>query len=868
MSQLPTGTVTFLFTDIEGSTRLLQELGPDRFQQLQTDHDATMRAAIAEGGGAVVRIEGDAFFAAFPTPAGAVRAAVSAQRGLDGMPVRVRMGLHTGDGRLGGSDYLGIDVHRAARIAGAGHGGQVLLSGATGSLVERDLPDGVTLRDLGLHRLKDIDHPEHLFDLAIEGHPSDFPAPATLDVRPTNLPRQLTSFVGRRDEIATTVKLLSDHRLVTLTGPGGTGKTRLALEVAAELLPSFPDGAFLVDLAPVSDPERVSPAIAKAVRMTEDPGRDLVDTLVERLATKDLLLVLDNFEHLLPAASLVDEVLRHASEVRALVTSRSPLGLYGEQELPVPPLAAPDDGTAPDLDALSEIEAVALFVDRARATRPDFDLTEDNAAAVAEICARLDGLPLAIELAASRVGVLPPEALRSRLRHGLDLPAARAANVPPRQRTLRATIAWSEGLLAEPARRLFARLSPFAGGADLEAVTAVANPEAELGMDTLDGVTTLVDHSLVRRAASENGEPRFGMLETIREYAAERLEAAGEAGAIRRRHADHFFAVVATAEALLTPDDQVEWLDRLDRDHDNLLSALDWAAGAGEVDRALAAAASLWRYWQLRGHFATGRMWLDRLLAVPGAPSSARARAHGAAGSLDYWMQDLPNTERHYGKALAMFEELGDHRGIAEAKYNLAWVPYIRGSGYQEALGSLREAAELFDELGDEESATRARGDISYFLMLAGDHGAALPLIEEAVARLRGGGDLFGLVDNLVRLAETHRALGDQAAAREATLEALDVLERGNISGGIGAVLQLMAAAEERQGRHERALRLHGAAEAMAEELGVAQLPPLAEDPVAPARAAIGDEAADRALAQGRAMSVDEALAYARSTDG
>ncbi|HEX5947979.1 MAG TPA: AAA family ATPase, partial [Actinomycetota bacterium] len=835
MAKLPTGTVTFLFTDIEGSTGLLQELGPDRYQRLQDEHDAIVRAAIAEGDGTVVRTEGDAFFAAFPTPAGALRAAVGAQRGLAAAQVRVRMGLHTGEGRLGGGDYVGLDVHRAARIAAAGHGGQILLSAATRSLVEHDLPAGVAVRDLGPHHLKDIEHPERLFDLVVEGLPSDFPPPAARDARPNNLPERLTSFVGRRKEIDETIRLLSEHRLVTLTGPGGTGKTRLALEVAATLLSSFDDGAFLVDLAPLTEPNQVCPAICEALGVHEEAGRDLVEMLVDRLAGRSMLLLLDNFEHLLAEAPLVGDVLARVPEPKFLVTSRTPLGLYGEQEQPVPPLTVPEDRTGPDLDALVRYEAVALFVDRARAASPGFALTAENASAVADICARLDGLPLALELAASRIKVLTPDAIRSHLEGGLDLLAARATNVPERQRTLRATIAWSESLLDEPERRMFARLSVFAGGADLDAVAAVADER----MDVLERLTTLVDHSLVVRIDAD--EPRFGMLETIREFARERLEAAGTLDATRRRHAEHFLGLAEAAEPYLTSDDQVPWLDRLDRDHENVQAALGWAMEAGQIDRALGAAASLWRFWLLRAHITLGRAWLERLLAIPGGPSSDRARAHNAAGSLAYWLQDVPDTERHYGSALEMFEGLGDRRGIAEAKYNLAWVPYVRGSGYEEALVSLREAAEVFEQLGDEESAARARGDISYFMMLAGDHTSALPLLEQSVDRARNGGDVFSLVDNLVRLAETHRAMGDHGAARAACLEALEVLERGSISGGIAAVLQLMAASEEAEGRHERAMRLHGAAEAMAEELGAAQLPPLAEDPVGPAREAMGD---------------------------
>jgi predicted ATPase/class 3 adenylate cyclase len=869
--ELPTGTVTFLFTDIEGSTRLLQELGPDRFQGVQADHDAIVRAAIAEGAGVVVRTEGDAFVAAFSTAAEALRAAVSAQRRLDGTQVRVRMGLHTGQGRLGGTDYVGIDVHRAARVAAAAHGGQILLSETTKSLVDRDLPDGAAIRDLGLHRLKDIDQAEHLFDVVIEGHPSEFPPPVTLDARPNNLPRRLTSFVGRRQEIRTTAQLLSDHRLVTLTGAGGTGKTRLALEVSEELLPSFADGAFFVDLTPLSDPGQVCPAICEAVGIKEEPGSDLVDTLVERLSRRQLLLILDNFEHLLEEAPLVDRVLAGAPNVRALVTSRAPLGLYGEQELPVPPLAAPIDGASSDLESLSRIEAVALFVDRARASRPDFALTEANGAAVAETCTRLDGLPLAIELAASRIKVLSPDAILSRLRHSLDVLAAGARNIPERQRTLRGAIEWSYGLLDEPERRLFARLSVFVGGADLEAAETVANPDRELGHDLFDGLVSLVDNSLVRQTETEAGEPRFGMLETIREYARERCDLEWDGEATRRRHANHFLALAEASEPHLTGQDQVTWLDRLDRDHENIQTALRWAMDEGEADRGMRAAASVWRFWHLRGHVATGLAWLERLLGSPGGRTADRAKAEDAAGSLSYWRSNVPETERHYREALAIYRELGDRHGIARATYDLAFVPLLRGSGLEEGERLLSDAIALYQELGDADGVAKAKGDMGLILMLRGDYLGALPVLEDFLSLARRRGDSFSLSDGLIRVADAHRGLGDLDRARRGYLQALDVTERANTPGGVAAVLQLMASVDADRGDHQRAMRLYGAGMAIAESIGdtdVIVAPYEFADPVGDARKTIGDEATDRALAEGRAMSVEEALAYARSADG
>jgi predicted ATPase/class 3 adenylate cyclase len=869
MAELPTGTVTFLFTDIEGSTRLLQELGPDRYQRIQDDHGRILRAAIAEGGGTEIRTEGDAFFAVFRSPAGALRTAIRAQRDLAETPLRVRIGLHSGEGRLGGDDYVGIDVNRAARIAAAGHGGQVLLSDATRGLVEHDLPDGVRLRDLDEHRLKDIAHPERLFDLVIDGLLSDYPPLRTRDARPTNLPGRLTSFVGRREEMAETVRLLSDNRLVTLTGPGGTGKTRLALEVAAELLPSFSDGAFFVDLAPLADPGQVCPAICEAVGVREEPGSDLIDTLVNRLTGKTLLLVLDNFEHLLEEASLVGRVLERVPDVRVLVTSRIPLGLYGEQEQPVLPLTTPDDGAGPDVEALVRYEAVALFVDRARAARPAFTLTAENGSTVAGICARLDGLPLAIELAARRIKVLTPEAILARLGRSLDMLTASAPNLPERQRTLRATISWSESLLEEAERRLFARLSVFAGGIDVDAADAVANPGGDLGIDTLDGLSSLIDKSLLLRTGPGGAEPRFGMLETIREYASLRLEEAWDHEPTRRRHAEHFLALADASEPHLTGDDQTAWLDRLDREHENLQAALRWSADAAEIDRGLSAAASVWRFWHLRGHLAIGRAWLERPLAEPGERTAARAKAHGAAGGLAYWNADYDATEHHYEESLAIYRELDDLQGIAEAVYNLAFVPIARGTELGRAIELLDEARARYQRLGDERGVSKATADTAYVLMMQGDYRSAVPVLKEASVRSRRLGDRFRLTDDLTSLGQAHRLLGQHREARAAFLESLDLFEESGITGGVGAVLLMMSALESDLGRHERAMRVFGAAEVIREagEAGFPTAAVMMGDPVGAARAAIGNEAVDREVAEGRAMSLDEALAYARSTD-
>ena len=873
MRDLPTGTVTFLFTDIEGSTKLLQDLG-ESYPAVQNDHASIMRGAIAKGGGTAIRTEGDSFFAVFPTPKGAVEAAIAAQRQLaahtwaHGKPLRVRMGLHTGEGRLGGDDYLGIDVNRAARIAAAGHGGQVVISDATRALVEHALPEGVAARDLGAHRLKDIAHPERLHDLVIEGLSSDFPPLKSLDARPSNLPVQLTSFVGRRQEIDAVSELLRQAPLVTLTGPGGSGKTRLSLEVAQGTLDEFPEGAFFVDLSSITDPELVSSAITRALDVRGDPGVSPVEMLVNHLSAQRVLLVLDNFEQVTEAAGIVEGILRGAPEVRILVTSRIPLHVSGEHEFHVQPLRLPDPADLPDAESLSQFDAVVLFIQRARAVKDDFTVTNQNAPAVAEICARLDGLPLAIELAASRAKLLTPESILARLENRLPLLTSPTRNVPERQRTLRGTIDWSYELLEEPERRLLPRLSVFAGGCTFDGAEAVCNPDAELGIDTLDGLTSLVDKSLARQTETPGGEPRVGMLETIREYASERLEAAGESEEISGRHARYFLGLAEAAEPHLLSQDQGTWLDLCDRENDNIRAALQWCIDAGEVETGLRIGAALWRFWQQRGHLREGRRWVDRLLDLPGAKDRTAfvARAHSAAGGLAYWDTDFAETRRHYDEALEIFRELGDKFGVERALFDLSFAYMVEGDLDRHGR-LLEESLGLARELDDQEGALSAIDALGFLHLLVGRPRQALPLAEEAVSLAKRLGSAFHLIEATATLGQAYKQLGEPDRATRHYREAIAMhRDAGNLAMTTYMVLALSSVEVDR-GRYVRAMRLFGAAEAMREEF--ATMPPalttVIGDPVGAARAAIGEDAVEEAVAEGKAMDPGEAVAYALS---
>jgi predicted ATPase/class 3 adenylate cyclase len=875
MPELPTGTVTFLFTDIEGSTRLLQELGHQSYRQVQDDHGKILRRAIAAGDGVEIRTEGDSFFAVFLTPEQALHAAAAGQRALAGhdwprgVVLRVRMGLHTGVGELdvGGADYVGIDVNRAARIAAAGHGGQVLLSHATRALVEHDLPDGVILRDLGQHRLKDIDYPEHLHDLIIDGLGSNFPALRTLDVHPTNLPARRTSFVGREKEIAEINELLEKTRLLTLTGPGGTGKTRLALRVAGARLARFSDGVFLVDLSATTDPMLVSAQIASALRIREMPGRDVTDTLTDYLRDKELLLVIDNFEQLLEATPVVTRVLSTGPGVKVLATSRVPLRISGEQEYHVSPLPLPRSNHSVDPDRLANYDSVQLFMERATAVRPDFQITDENAAAIAEISARVDGLPLALELAASRVKVMSPTELAARLEKRLSLLTGGARDLPARQRTLRGAIQWSHDLLDTDERRLFARLAVFSGGWSLEAAEVLCGPGLEL--DIVDGLASLVDGSLVVRSDDSEGSIRFEMLETIREYALEALTASTEEATIRRRHAEFFRAKAEESESHLLGEGRRRWVKFLQREHDNLRAAMDWAEEKGETATGLRIATALWRFWQQSGHLAEGRARLEKLLARPAAMARdpIRARALGALGSIAYWQHDYETTRQAYEEAVDIARELGDPPLLSHALYDLAFLPSVLEGDFDRTEKTLKESLRLADP--DDRTFAGLIWTALGLMAIVHDQrrlAERMEPIQKALTIHRELGERLMVASNLVSLAGLEFSTSNFDAARRNVREAAEIAAEADSPIVFATVLTPLAIMANLDGLHRRAARLLGALQMMNEHAG-GSAPEVSNvafgDPEADARAALGEEEFQRAWAKGYFSTVDEEVAFA-----
>lgn len=871
MGELTGGTVTFLFTDIEGSTRLLRALGDGYAAVLLRQRELIVAAASAHGGHAF-GTEGDAVFLAFHDAPSALAAAADAQRALDVEPwpvedpVRVRMGIHTGEAAiLGGDDYVGIALHETARVAAAGHGGQVLVSATAAALASGMLPGGLGLRDLGDHRLKDFAEPQRLAQLTGPGLPERFPTLRSLEGRPSNLPVQLTSFVGR-EQLAEASALLARSRLLSLTGPGGTGKTRLALQVADRAIEDHADGAWFVPLETVTDPDQVPAEILAALSVATAGRTAPLDRLLEHLRPRQLLLVLDNLEQIPGLGPLVARLLREAPGLRVIATSRIPLHISGEQELPVPPLTVPE---TEDVGAMAASEAVRLFTERAMAVRPGFVLDPATVPVVARIVRRLDGLPLAIELAAARVRTLSPEAIDTRLDGVLGLLTGGARDLPARQQTLRGAIGWSHDLLEAPERCLFRRLGAFAGTADLAGVEAVCGDASELGVDPLDGLESLADKSLVR--ALPGHEPRFTMLVTIRAYARECLDASGEAHLIDDRHLAAFLAFAEEAADHLTGPDGRAWLDHVELEHDNLRAALDHAIGAGEPERAMRLATALWRFWQIRGLLHEADRWFERVLAIPGAedvPARVRAEALGAAGSVAYWRDDHPGMHRRWSAAVTEAERSGDPRTLADALFNLGFAPMperpANVSMFAQGLEQFLAALAIYREIDDRRGLGRAAWAVGLGDLYRGEAADARAHAAEALVLAREAGDRFyeawtlwnlGLLD---LIAKDHEA----AAPRlRAALDAFDVM-----GDHTGPVLVLMGIALVARARGDEAThwRLRGAVERMRQRTGadlVRQVIPLLAWRYDDAPA---DAGASAAWEDGLAMDAPEAIALGR----
>lgn len=867
MSSLPTGTVTFLFTDIEGSTRLLQRLGGSG-RDVFAAHNAIMREAIEGSGGIVVRTEGDSFFAAFAAAPAAVTAAVAAQRRLAAAPwpedgrVLVRMGIHSGEGVLGGDDYIGLDVHRAARIAASAHGGQIVVSQATRALAA-DAP-GAAYRDLGEHRFKDLLHPERVYQVTAEGLEDEFPALSSLSAVPNNLPLELTSFVGR-PEVAAAGALLDGHRLVTLTGPGGTGKTRLALQIAAERSDRY-EGVFFVPLDMVAEPSMVAVTIASAIGLSHT-AEDPVVRLGAYLKDRAFLLVLDNFEQVLAASPQVATLLMASPKLNVIVTSRAGLRIAGEQEFPVPPLAVPNGKR--DVETLRTIGSVALFVERAMASRPEFALDAGNAHAVAEITRRLDGLPLAIELAAARVKLLPPQTMLERLGGTLDLLESNRRDLPDRQRTLRGAIAWSYDLLDEEERRLVRLLSVFRGGATLAMIEEVCGRVSGASSGLLGTLESLVEHSLVR-PDEQAGEARFAMLETIRGFAWEALQATAECSAIQDAHLDAFVELAERVSPHLTTAGQLRALAELDAERDNLRAALGFAVTSRRAVQAHRLAATMWRYWHMRGLIPEGREGVDAALALDPDDPALRAKTFEAAGGLAYWANDMPGALVLYRNALREAEAADDPHLRGFAHYNLAFPSMMSDPPHMNVAAGIEQldaAESLFAATGDQIGMASVAWGRSMVAMGQGDLPAVVELGLKAKEMFAAAGDTFMAAWSNHNAGLGYIRLGDLEHAVPIADDSLDEFEAaGDISGIILTLGNLVFVAVNLL-EDERALRLWGAIIAIAGRSGMNLLEVQGEFvglTIAEAVARLDPADVERWQAAGRLLGVDEAIALGR----
>ncbi len=812
---LPSGTVTFLFTDVAGSTKLLHEHG-DGYADLLADHRDVVRRALDLHSGIEVDTQGDAFFAAFSRASDAIAAADEIRDGLGDGPVRVRMGIHTGEPLITSEGYVGLDVHRAARIAAAAHGGQVVLSRTTHDLLGSDR----RLRDLGEHRLKDLTGAEHLFQLG----EAEFPPLRTLDA--TNLPVAASPLLGREREVVELVSLLEHRRLVTITGPGGIGKTRLALQIAAELVGTVSDGVFWVPLGALTDSALVSTEIARAI--------DAPDDLRGFLRDRELVLLLDNFEHLLTAAATVADLLAAAAGLRVLATSRAPLRISGEVEYP--------------LDPLEPTDAVALFVERARGVgrhvEPD--------ATVEEICRRLDSLPLALELAAARTRLLAPAALLARLEQALPLLTDGSRDAPERQRTLRATIEWSYDLLDDESRRLLARLAVFAGSFQVEAAESVCHA-------SVSELSALVDFSLLKPI----GDERLLLLETIREYGAERLVESGEEERFRTRHAQEF-AHLAEAAYELRGKAEAEWLSRLDQDHDDLRAAMAWLSTT-DPDAALELAGALGWFWFTRGYIAEGDTRLTAALAASSMQGRVRARALTASGSLAARTGRVEEGRVRLEDAVVRWRQLDDPDAAASALEALGWLLVYDAGDDAASLAAFEEAHSIRQELGDDAGETRALVGVCQVLIALGEveRGEALSreLLERAQDDLRTRHFAFHF------LADCSLIRGDCAEAEERYRESLRAaLDLGDVFE-TSIEVQGVAMAKAGLGESARAVELCAAVEALWHSLGVdlhvAFWDRMLERYLGQARDALGGADADAARTRGLGLAFDDAVELA-----
>ena len=781
---LPRGTLTFLMTDIEGSTKVWDAL-PALAKPALVRHDQIIQEHVAKNQGQIVESgrEGDSVLAVFTQARDAVACACDVQRSLQhegwppGIKMRVRIAVHTGEAELRSSHYVGAPLYRCARMMAVAHGGQVLVSKATEELVVDGLTGGISLRDLGLHRLRDLSRPEHVYQLLHPDLEADFPALETLG-QAHNLPAQLTSFVGRQRELEEIKLAIAANRLVTLTGPGGCGKTRLAIHAAAEVAHDYPDGVCFVDLSLIADESLVATGVAVALTLHEESGQTLATTITEHLAHRKMLLVVDNCEHVLDGcAVLVGQTLAAAPGLRVLATSQEPLNIPGEVRLAVPSLGLPADDQVADLGALRESEAGQLFAERAKFAKPGFALDERTGPPVIQICRRLDGIPLAIELAAAQIAVLTPRDIAARLDDRFRLLGTGKRIVAQRQRTLLAAVSWSHGLLSESQKILFRRLSVFSGGFDLEAAEAMAFDGSVEIVDVVGLLTGLVEKSLVTAGEDGTGRTRYRLLETLREFGRARLREAGEESIALATHLDHYLEVGRRAEPhLLGHADQSEWLTGLDQDLAEVRAALAWGFKADPM-RAAELATLLGWYWWFRGYVAEGLDWMETVIAMPSMKPAIRGAALAFAGRMASRQGAHRLAASRFLAAASVFRELDNLSAVAFVLFDLGTVARATGRFVRSRI-LLDASLALWQRLGDDRMAVYALQELGVLAMVTGDAGRGEDLIHQAIEQMRASGERWGLALNLANLAELRIRRGDTTGARALLAESLEITER------------------------------------------------------------------------------------------
>jgi predicted ATPase/class 3 adenylate cyclase len=874
ISARPTGTVTLLFTDVEGSTRLWEEHRAAMGRAIAR-HDGIFRATAESNGGFVFKTIGDAFCIAFQSATAAVNAAVAAQQALlaetweEIGALRVRMAVHTGAVEDRDGDYFGVPLNRVARLLAAGHGGQILISSATEALVRGALPGELSLLDLGERRLKDLKNPQRIFQLLAPDLPAQFPTLRSLEVFPNNLPAQLTSFVGRDRELREVKELIRSAHLLTLTGPGGTGKTRLAIHVAADLLEDFPHGIWLVELATVSDPDLIPETIAAALNIRQEADAPLLGTITNFLRQKKLLLIPDNCEHLVArCADIAGALIRACPELRILATSRAALLVAGEKIYSVPALGAVRPA-ARSAEELAEFDSVRLFIDRAQAVKPGFSPNLEELRLVAEICWRLDGIPLAIELAAARLKVLSLSEIARRLEDRFHLLTGGSRTALPHQQTLRALIDWSYELLSPSEQMLLRRLAVFARGRSLEAVEVICSGDGVESYDVLDLLSQLVDKSLVSMEPEEDGTPRYFLLESVWDYGRAKLEESGEAKAIRDKHLAYFLKLAREAEPQLVGPDQVKWIEALEIEEINLRFAVDWSLeDESRTALGLELAAALGRFWEVRGNLKIGRDYYAELLAKPAAQSRnvARAMALFGAGRLAWCQEDNPTALRHYDEALSIYREIGNRFMTAMTLGQMAFVFRSEGNA-EESVVRLEEGWPIALKLKNEQLRAIMLSGKGSIASDNGDLESARAMKEEALAVYRQFGDLWviGLIAwSLARIVILQK---DFVAGRAYLSEAVSVAQKLGNRWVIPYLLEGFASLALGEEKAERAATLFAASDALRAAMAISQSPTertTFQNDLSQVRARLSAAEFNQAWKTGVEFSAEKALEIAR----